>query len=154
MMRTVIDCPIIDIVPHAGPMCLLDRALEADADSLVAELAIRPDNPFMQAEGVPGWVGIEYMAQAIAAWAGWQARLHGQPPKVGFLLGSRRYNCTRSWLRTGDNLHIEILRQFQSDNGLGQFDCRISCAGELIADAALTVFEPADTRQFLMSNES
>ncbi len=148
-MLKIIDCAMADLVPHAGRMCLLDRAIEVDSESLSAELTIRADNPFIQAEGVPGWVGIEYMAQTVAAWAGWQARQLGQPPRIGFLLGSRRYVCHQPWFALDSILTIHVQRQFQADNGLGQFDCRIHCAGELLAEAALTVFEPADPQQLI-----
>lgn len=142
MTRQPIDCPISELVPHDHPMCLLDRAVEADNNSLVAEVIISADSRFIQADGMPAWVGIEYMAQAIAAWAGWQARQQGLPPKIGFLLGSRRYDSRQPWFRIGDLLRIEISCSFQSGNGLGQFDCQISCRGEPLAEAALTVFEP------------
>jgi len=148
-MRVAIDLPITDIVPHAGSMCLLDRALEADAESLLAEVTIRDTGLFHDGSGVGGWVGIEYMAQAMAAWGGWQSRLRGEAPKLGFLLGSRRYLCSRPIFHSGETLRVEVHRQFAADNGLGQFDCRIEIAGVEVATAALTVFEPEDAQQFL-----
>ncbi|WP_255989062.1 hotdog family protein [Chitinolyticbacter albus] len=140
---------ITDLVPHADAMCLLDRVLRAEGETLVAEVTIRADGLFCSDGEVGGWVGIEYMAQAVAAWAGWQSRQRGQLPRVGFLLGSRRYECSRGGFLPGETLHIHVHRQFQADNGLGQFDCRIEIAGECIASAALTVFEPDDATQFL-----
>lgn len=150
-MRQPIDCAITEIVPHAHPMCLLDRAIAADEESLSAELTLREDSAFLQPEGVPSWVGIEYMAQAIGAWAGWHARLAGRPPRVGFLLGSRRYETQESWFRLGDHLLIDVRQTFQADNGLGQFECHISRGEGILASAALTVFEPADLQQFMTS---
>ncbi len=146
---TQIDYPISAIVPHAGPMSLLDRALTGDAESLVAEVDIRADGLFFDGYGVAGWVGIEFMAQAVAAWAGWQARLAGGEPKVGFLLGSRRYDCQVSHFLPGQTLRVSARRAFQADNGLGQFDCRIEIGDQLVASAALTVFEPRDAEAFL-----
>lgn len=153
-MRQTIPYPIADIVPHAGTMSLLDMALEGDADSLLAQVTIQADSLFFDGEGVGGWVGIEYMAQAIAAWAGWHARLRGEAPKVGFLLGSRRYDCARPSFRLGEVLRIEVKQQFQADNGLGQFACRIEIAGETVASAALTVFEPQDAKAFLEGGQA
>ena len=82
---------IRSLVPHAGAMLLLDRVVSADADNLLAEVRIRSDSLFCNGDGVGVWVGIEYMAQAIAAWAGYIARSRGEPVKLGFLLGTRRY---------------------------------------------------------------
>ncbi|WP_307732400.1 hypothetical protein [Massilia sp. MB5] len=88
------------LVPHAGPMALLDRVLEADEESLCAEVAIRADSLFYAEGGVGSWVGIEYMAQAVAAHAGYLARQRGEAVKPGFLLGSRRYHH-QSLVRAG-----------------------------------------------------
>ncbi|MDK2124913.1 hotdog family protein [Parachitinimonas caeni] len=148
-MRRAIRYPIADIVPHAGKMSLLDRALEGDDASLLAEVTIRPDSLFFDGAGVGAWVGIEYMAQAIAAWAGWQSRQQGEAPKVGFLLGTRRYECNRAHFLLGETLQIEVHRQFQADNGLSQFECAICIQGEPVANAALTAFRPDNVEQFL-----
>jgi predicted hotdog family 3-hydroxylacyl-ACP dehydratase len=141
-MRTAIDMPIAELVPHGGRMRLLDRVLEGDADSLLAEVTLREDSLFFADGGVGGWVGIEFMAQAVAAWAGWHARLRGETPKVGFLLGTRRYECSRPVFKLGECLRIEVDCKFSADNGLGQFDCTITIGTETVATAALTVFEP------------
>lgn len=144
-----VTLPIADLLPHAGRMRLLDRAIESDADRLVAEVDIRADGLFFDGEGVGGWVGIEYMAQAIAAWAGLRARAGGGTPKVGFLLGSRRYRCTVARFLPGQTLRVEIRCAYLADNGLGQFDCRITHAAQTVAEAALTVYEPADAAALL-----
>ncbi|WP_157461872.1 beta-ketoacyl-ACP synthase [Chitinimonas koreensis] len=147
--RAAADYPIAELVPHAGAMSLLDRAIEGDGEHFVAEVDIRPGGLFCGDDGVGAWVGIEYMAQAVAAWAGWQARQRGEAPKVGFLLGSRRYACSVPVFRSGQVLRVAVRQEFRADNGLGQFDCRIEIAGETVATAALTVFEPDDALQFL-----
>jgi predicted hotdog family 3-hydroxylacyl-ACP dehydratase len=139
--------PIEELVPHAGPMCLLDRAVEGDEESLVAEAQIHDENLFCAASGVGGWVGIEYMAQAIAAWAGWRARLRGDQPRIGFILGTRRYTCARTTFRVGEVIRVIVHRTFQSDNGVGQFDCRIEIDGAEVAAAALNVLEPPDAAE-------
>ncbi|WP_245213825.1 hotdog family protein [Rhodoferax sp. AJA081-3] len=148
--RLPVTYPITAIVPHAGKMCLLDRPIEGDAESLSCEVTIREDGLFFSNGGVDGWVGIEYMAQTVAAWAGWRARLRGEAPRIGFLLGSRRYECSRPRFTLGQTYRIDVHRQFQADNGLGQFDCRIQLDGQVVASATLTVFEPTNAEEFLM----
>lgn len=153
-MRVPVAYGIADIVPHAGKMCLLDKAIDGDAESLNCELTIKDDGLFFVHGGVDAWVGIEYMAQAVAAWAGWRARLRGETPKIGFLLGSRRYECARPRFALGDNLQVGVHRQFQADNGIGQFDCQIVIDGQTVARATLTVFEPTSADDFLMGQTS
>lgn len=141
--------PISELVPHAGPMCLLDRVLAVEGERLSAEVAVPAEGLFSREGGVGAWVGIEYMAQAVAAWAGWQARLQGEQPRIGLLLGTRRYRCSLPRFAAGQRLRIDIERSYQADNGLGQFECRILDSGLELASATLTVFGPEDPSAFL-----
>ncbi len=146
------ETPAFDIehvVPHRGPMCLLDRVLECSGDDISAEVEIRADALFAGPEGVPAWVGIEYMAQAVAAWAGCRARAAGREPAIGFLLGSRRYEAFQPHFAIGRTLRVEAHREVLGDNGLGAFACRIVCAGQVLASATISVFEPPDPVAFL-----
>lgn len=141
--------PMEHIVPHAGDMSLLDRVLAADDTRLIAEVTPRTSQLFCRDGEIGSWVGIEYMAQAIAAWAGLQARKRGETPKAGFLLGTRRYRTETPAFALGTPLQVSIELQFLADNGLGQFECRIDSAGKRLASAQLKVFEPSDTEQFI-----
>ena len=140
---------IRSLVPHAGPMVLLDRVISVDEDSLLAEVRIRPDSLFCNADGVGAWVGIEYMAQAIGAWAGYTAQLRDEPVKLGFLLGTRRYDCSRPIFVLGSVLWVHIQRVFQNENGLGSFECYIDDEEGQIATAAVSVFQPPNVNDFL-----
>jgi predicted hotdog family 3-hydroxylacyl-ACP dehydratase len=57
------------VVPHTGTMVLLDQIEYWDETGLQASVTIRADAPFADVSGVPAWVGIELMAQTIAATA-------------------------------------------------------------------------------------
>jgi predicted hotdog family 3-hydroxylacyl-ACP dehydratase len=140
---------IRSLVPHAGPMLLLDRVVSADADNLLAEVRIRSDSLFCNADGVGVWVGIEYMAQAIAAWAGYIARSRGEPVKLGFLLGTRRYECSRPIFVIGSLLQVHVRRVFQDESGLGSFECYIDDEQGRVATATVTVFQPRNVNDFL-----
>ncbi len=141
------------LVPHAEPMVLLDRVISFENENLCAEVTIRPDSLFCSEEGVGAWVGIEYMAQAIAAHAGYEQQLHGLPTKVGFLLGSRRYDCNWPMFPIGSVLQVHVHRVLLSENGLGSYECRIEAKGRhdvnLNATAIVTVFQPVNIGGFL-----
>lgn len=141
--------PIRELVPHSGPMSLLDCVIAVEGERLSAEVVVPADGLFSQDGGVGAWVGIEYMAQAVAAWAGCQAREQGQAPRIGLLLGTRRYRCSVPRFAAGQRLQIDIERGYQADNGLGQFECRIHADGVELASATLTVFGPEDPTAFL-----
>jgi predicted hotdog family 3-hydroxylacyl-ACP dehydratase len=122
-------------------MVLLDRVVSAGAESLCAETTIRRDSLFCANDGVGGWVGIEYMAQAIGAYAGYQAYLRGEPVKIGFVLGTRRYECRCSVFPIGSVLKVTVQRLLQNDNGIASFECRIDDNNGELANANLTVYE-------------
>lgn len=148
-----VDFHIDEVVPHAGLMSLLDRVIDFEDDSLRAEVAVGPESLFAEKKGIPAWVGIEYMAQTIAAYAGVQRRLNGLEVMVGFLVGSRRYESSHSYFPLGSILTVEVQREFQADNGLGVFACAIqgedADGKQITATAALNVFQPDDVEEFL-----
>ncbi len=141
--------PIERLVPHRGTLSLLDRVVFHDRDCLHAEVRVPMDSPFGDSEGVPAWLGIEYMAQAIAAWAGMRARQRGAEPSIGFLLGSRRYGCSTPLFAAGHVLRIEVRCELLGENGLGMFACRIVDGDEEVATANVSVYEPADAFAYL-----
>lgn len=148
---------IENLVPHRGAMLLLERALQADAESLSAEVLIHAGSQFAGESGVGSWVGVEYMAQAVAAHAGYLAHLKGEAVKPGLLLGSRRYSTTQPLFPFGSTLHVQVHQVLRGDNGLAAFECTITLAGgvnreqaaEPVASATLTVFQPDDVNEFL-----
>lgn len=145
--------PIASLVPHSGNMVLLDRVISADQETLCAQVTIQANTLFCNGLEVGAWVGIEYMAQAIAAHAGYLAGLRGDPVKVGFLLGARRYECSQPSFVLGSVLHVHVQRALQGENGLGAFECKICLAsdvtGTAVANATITVFQPDNVNEFL-----
>jgi predicted hotdog family 3-hydroxylacyl-ACP dehydratase len=138
------------LLPHSGQMVLLDRVLSVDNETLSAEVRLRPDSMLAGAAGVGAWVGIEYMAQAIAAHAGWLAQQRGEPVKVGMLLGTRKYSASLDAFPLHCVLRVHVQRVLLADNGLGAFDCRIDVeGGATAATATVTVFQPENFNQFL-----
>ena len=64
----------------------------------------------------------------------------GEPIKIGFLLGTRRYTSNVGSFAVGTLLTIQVKNIIQDDK-LGVFDCKIYATGiEIIA--SLTVYQP------------
>jgi predicted hotdog family 3-hydroxylacyl-ACP dehydratase len=131
---------IAELIPHSGCMVLLDRIIAFDEHGLSAELTVRNDGLLGDDKTVPAYVGIEYMAQAVAAHTGIQAKLAGEPIKIGFLLGTRRYTSTVGRFAVGTMLTIQVTKIIQ-DNELSVFDCKIH-ATDIEIIASLTVYQP------------
>ncbi len=129
-------------VPHRGAMSLLETVEQCNELGIVAVVRVPAEGLFNGDDGVPAWVGIEYMAQAVAAWSGARARAGGGSPRIGYLLGSRRYEAAVPAFRVGAELRVFAQCELMGDNGLGMFDCRIEQDGRVLANARLSVFEP------------
>jgi predicted hotdog family 3-hydroxylacyl-ACP dehydratase len=142
---------IRELLPHGGDMVLLERVISADEENVCAQVTIGPDSVFFDGAGVGSWVGVEYMAQAIAVRGGYLARLRGEPVKAGFLLGARRYTAAVPSFPLGTVLHVVAHHAMQGDNGLAAFECRIDDAatGAQLAQATITVYEPDNVDEFL-----
>ena len=143
------------VVPHRGTMRLVDRLVAWDEDSVAVELRVPHEGPFSHAEGVPAWVGVEYMAQAVAAWAGWQAVQAQQPVKLGFLLGTRKYQAHCSHFAPGMVLEVQVRSELIGENGLGMFECQIRQQDneQVLAQARISVYEPEDGSAYIRALE-
>lgn len=140
---------IATLVPHADTMLLLDRVCEVSDHSLTSEVTIRPDSTFCDGRSVGAWVGIEYMAQSVAAFSGYQASTRNEPVKLGFLLGARRYQSKVPRFNVGQRLTIHVEQVLMSDSGVGAFDCEICCEGHSLIKTSLTVFQPENVEDYL-----
>ena len=133
-------------IPHQHDAVLLSEILHADGNRVTALATVRPGTAFSDAAGnLPGWVGPEIMAQAVAAFSGCRSlRERGESAEVGLLLGIRDYSSTTAGFRVGDRLQIDVVRSSEDEEGRGVFDCSIAMDGTAIAAGTLTVFEPKD----------
>jgi predicted hotdog family 3-hydroxylacyl-ACP dehydratase len=148
------DPELVALLPHEPPMVLIDRVLSFDPERFETEVLIDAVTPFAEASGVPGWVGIEYMAQTVAAKAGALAREQGLPPTVGFLLGTRSYHAALSRFPLGSRLRVCVEPLF-IEGSLAAFSCHIflqrsGTAGEgseeEVATAIINTFQPPRDR--------
>lgn len=132
--------PIAELLPHRAPMILLDELISYDETGAVAATTIGESSLFLEADGVPAHIGLEYMAQACGAHAGALARDEGAPVKIGFLLGTRQYRARVAYFRRGERLLVCVTAVYR-DAEMGAFDCRIEIDGTLAAEAQLTVYQ-------------
>jgi predicted hotdog family 3-hydroxylacyl-ACP dehydratase len=136
------ECPhsIEALLIHRPPMLLVDKVIGYNESEVVVCITITGSSRFLTSDGVPGHVGIEYMAQACGAYAGAMALDAGAPVKVGLLLGTRLCRVWVPWFRIGDRLLVSASIVFH-DEQLAAFDCKIEIGGRLVADAQLKVYQ-------------
>jgi predicted hotdog family 3-hydroxylacyl-ACP dehydratase len=141
----------IELVPHRSTMLWLDKVVHVDTESVAALAQITESNFLLRDACLPVWTGVEFMAQTIAAWSGYQAKNTGRPVAIGFLLGTRRFEAHCQQFKLGETLRIEARMELLAENGLAMFDCRIVVNNQSVATAKLSVYEPADVFGFLQN---
>lgn len=131
------------LLPHEAPMILIDKLIHVDTSTVHCQVFISEHSPFydQQQEHVGAWVGIEYMAQTVAAWSGFQAFSNNQPPPIGFLLGTRCYKVDCDSFNKGQILDIYAEQMMESE-GMSAFSCQIKSNNQLLAEAQLNAFSP------------
>lgn len=134
---------VLEYILHRPPMVLIDELVSSDSHQAVATLTIRPELIFCESDGLPTWVGIEIMAQTISLHAGVQGRQAGNPPKLGFLLGTRKMILPFSHFGLGETLTVTATCQYVHEN-LGVFDCQIAINDNVCMTATLSVYEPTE----------
>jgi len=145
----MIDWPLAELLPHAGDMILIEQVLAFDEEQIETRLSVKAGGLFNREDGsLPAWVGIELMAQSVAAYAGCRARLEGRAVALGFLLGTRKFECNVEHFPLGAQLHIHALRSLEDDNGMGVFECHLTGPG-IQASARLNVFSPPQADTYL-----
>ncbi|MFT3929558.1 MAG: hypothetical protein QM709_04580 [Spongiibacteraceae bacterium] len=154
--------PVAELVPHKDSMLLLDVVRYVDADRVEAEVVVRDDGLFDDGRGgVPAWLGMEYMAQTIAAYAGTHGRQAGEGAKIGFLLGTRSFKSNVEQLPFGTRLTISAEKLLQDENGMAAFQCKVTGMREvngahsgnqltIAQEAVLNVFQPDDPEKILL----
>ena len=141
MNSEITQYSIDELVPHRDTMLLIDEVIDFDDEHLTSRVKITKDSEFLNENNeVPAWVGIEYMAQTIAAWAGVHSKIAGKDIKPGYLLGTRKYKPYSSSFPVGSILEISVQKSYQS-NELGVFECNIT-SDRLLAEASLNVYQP------------
>ena len=147
------DWPLAELLPHAGDMILIDSIERFDDEQIYTRLTVKSEGLFNLPDGsLPAWVGVELMAQSVAAFAGCHARQKGNPVELGFLLGTRKFECNVEAFPAGTELTIHGLRSLEDDNGMGVFECHIHGEG-IHASARLNVFRPPEATQYLQQKK-
>jgi predicted hotdog family 3-hydroxylacyl-ACP dehydratase len=132
--------PMRELLCHRDPMIFIDRVLKADQNELLAEVRVELGKPFFEEGiGVPAWVGLEYMAQSIAALSGLKAKTADEDIPLGLLIGCRRYASDVAVFPEGAILRIRITELDVMDKSLGAFDCTIGNP-DTIVTARLMVY--------------
>jgi predicted hotdog family 3-hydroxylacyl-ACP dehydratase len=142
--------PIETIIPHRGTMLLVDEVITCSDAALIALATVRADAWYADEHGaMPAWIGIELMAQAVAAHVALVAMRAGGRARPGVLLGTRSYRAHVSAFSRDARLAIRAEEVLRSEEGHGAYECTIDHDGERCAQAVIKVFQPHDFQTFI-----
>ena len=156
-MNTPLICPITTIaplLPHSGRMVLLDCITDYGDHHLTATASINEHHILLHNNRLPCLMGMEIMAQGIAALAGCHAFNAGESVRLGFLLGTRKLNLFAHDIPVHTELLIKVHESVSDATGFGVFDCALYWtnapeheklslpADGLLVQASLNVYSP------------
>jgi predicted hotdog family 3-hydroxylacyl-ACP dehydratase len=151
MLQLGVSYRVEDLVPHRGPMSLLDSIDGYGEDWLRASLTLHPASTFAGPSGVPGWVGIEYMAQASAAFGGIEQVQRGEKPSIGLLIGSRYYRCMADIIPFATPLQVLARVAIRDSEDFAAYDCALNAGERRLAECTLKAYRPRDLGSLLQS---
>ena len=129
------------LIPHAGLMCLLDRVLRWDDESIVcvSETHRDPANPLRRDGRLSAMHAVEYGAQAAAVHGGLRARSAGATAPTSYLAALRDVRLHVTHLdNISSPLQIRAGRLF-GDAGNTIYECHI-CDGDIpLAEGRITI---------------
>ncbi len=148
--------PVADLLPQSGSMVLIDAVTRINDDSITTQVRVRDDGLFSLANNtVPAWVGIEYMAQTIAAFSGYHCLMRGEPIRLGFLLGTRLFESNQPSYPCETLLTVHASKIIESANDMCVFDSSIEITdtntanSTVTASAKINLLLPKDLNAFL-----
>ncbi|WP_462159896.1 hotdog family protein [Pseudoalteromonas sp. GB56] len=151
----MLDIDMSTLIAHRDPMVLIDSMIAFDENTAQCRVTITEQSAFYdtQREGVPSYIGSEYMAQAIAAYAGVHDLDSQRDIKIGFLLGSRKIRCYQPLFHNTWELDVFVEKLIQDESGLSVFECKILHQEACVVEAKINVFQPADPMKFIKENQ-
>lgn len=137
--------PVRELVPHAPPMLWLRRVVAHDGRSTECEACTDDLGLLLDAAGfAPGYATIELAAQCVAAHARLVAADDG-PPRIGFLLGTRRFELHAAQLAPGQILRARVTQLWGAATGPVSFaaEVRDAATAEVLAAGRISCFTPS-----------
>jgi len=136
------------LIPHRGKMMLLNRVIEYDIEhSIRAEYTINRNCIFYDPvlDGVPAWVGFEFMAQALSALTGIRKRAKGEKPNFGFILSIPSMRMEIPLFKNDSIVEIHA-KEIDCMDMIYTFEGKIFLENKQVMEGKLMVMEVSDER--------
>ena len=148
MKKLDLPWPAHDLIPHRKTMLLIDTLLAYDQGTGVGTilggsksgLVFAVEDEKGEEALLEEVVLLEMMAQAYACLRGYEDRLAGRPPGMGFLVGVRHFNCHRR-VGISEEVMIEVATTTQVD-AFFLAQAVVKVAHATVAEAELKIWLP------------
>lgn len=146
MMASLNKAEIAARIPHSGPMCLLDRVVSWNNETIICEANNHrdQDHPLARDGMLDTMAAIEYAAQAMAVHGALIAEnaastTLGDGPKMGYLASVRDVACAIPFLHElAPPLHIEATRLMGEETRV-LYEFKVSAGEQLCAQGRAAV---------------
>ena len=133
--------PVTSLLPHRGPMRLLDEAVEITQVRALCRGTVRPDNPFLKEGWLDPQVHIELIAQASAAFVSATDPLHRRIQ--GYLVAARNVDLAEVDVPVGAVLLVEVVEAARIGD-FASFDGVVTWEGREVARGNVKVFKAGE----------
>ena len=125
-------------LPHSGNMCLLNRIIAANEQSLTAEAISHLDasNPLIVNGRISAINGVEYAAQAMAI----HGSLRSGKSHAGYIATVRNIELNQEFLPQKQGVLLIQVEQLMNDDNGFSYQFQIHCQDQLILSGRITVF--------------
>ncbi len=148
MKKLKLPVPAQDLIPHRKAMLLIDTLLAYDREVGVGTIlgGSKSGSVFAVEDAkevgsvVEEVVLLEMMAQAYACLRGYEDRLAGRPPGMGFLVGVRHFVCHRR-VGVSEEVVINVATTVQIESFF-LAEATVKVVHETVAQAELKIWLP------------
>lgn len=140
-MSTVRKYSVEYLVPHRDIMRLLDTVQEIEDHHALASAVVKDSWPLARDGSVASLMLIEVLAQAAAAWFGWQNLQQGKPVQIGYLVGVKEGRFHTNQVPVGTRVEARVERVMGRESFL-VMDGKVTDASNVLAEARIQLFVP------------
>jgi predicted hotdog family 3-hydroxylacyl-ACP dehydratase len=129
------------LIPHSGFMCLLDRVIEWDDQSIICLSSTHREaaNPLRRQGHLSAVHAFEYGAQATAVHGGLRARAAGVGAPPGYLAALRDVHLHVARLDDVPSPLLVCARRLFGDSANTIYESRILADGAVLAEGHMTI---------------
>jgi len=146
---------LLSVVPHRGKMLLLKRVKDYDLQehTIEAECQIERNCIFFDSEkeGVPSWVGFEFIAQTVSAFIGIKNR-ERKVNNIGLIMSVTQMRIGLPIFQTDSIITIKA-KEVDGMDSVHVFEGEIFLEGEKVLEGKITVMD-VDSEQVVIKKES